>query len=65
MNDLLYDDITREEEGDGDRDEKEDVGPAGLWSRAHELRVVDTEQQAQREKGQQHSVKDLAKVFKR
>ena len=46
---LLYEDIGGEKESDGDREEEENVGPFLLWSGGHELRVIETEEQTDRE----------------
>ena len=56
---LLYDDVAGEEEGDGDTDDEEDVVPALLGAAAHELLVVDTEEQADGEEREQATVEDL------
>ena len=58
--DLLEDHVACEEEGEADRDHKEDVGPRLLGGGGHELGVVETEEEADGEEGQQAAVEDLS-----
>jgi len=57
---LLNDDIGCEEDGDGDRDEEEDVSPALLRGAAHELGVVQAGQQADGEERKQAAIENLS-----
>ena len=58
--DLLEDHVACEEEGEADRDHKEDVGPRLLGGGGHELGVVETEEEADGEEGEQAAVEDLS-----
>ena len=55
----MYDDVAGEEEGDGDADEEEDIVPSLLGAAAHELLVVDAEEQTDGEEGEETAVEDL------
>ena len=56
---LLDKDITGQEDGEGNADDKEGVAPSLLRSRAHELVIVDTEEEADREDGEEAAIEDL------
>lgn len=58
--DFLNDNIGCQEDGDGDRDEEEDVGPALLRGAAHELGVIQASQQADGKKRKQTAVENLS-----
>ena len=56
---LLYNNVGGQEEGDGDGHGEEDVCPALLGVGGHEGLVVDAEQQADGEEGKKAAVEDL------
>ena len=58
---LLGEHIVGQEEGDEDGGGEGEVGPAPLGGGSHEDRVVDAEEQAQREEGQQATVEYLTR----
>ena len=58
--DLLEDHVAGEEEGEADRDHKEDVSPGLLRGGGHELGVVETEQEADGKEGKEAAVEDLS-----
>ena len=55
----MYDDVAGKKEGDSDSNDQENVVPALLGAATHELLVVDAEQQADGEEGEQAAVEDL------
>ena len=57
---LLDEDVAGEEEGEADTDDEEDVGPALLGGGAHELGVVEAEQETDGEEGEEAAVEDLS-----
>ena len=58
--DLWEDHIAGEEECDGDRHDEEDVGPSLLGGGAHELGVVEAEEETDGEEGKEAAVEDLS-----
>ena len=58
--DFLEDHIAGEEEGEADRDHKEDVGPGLLGGGGHELGVVEAEEEADGEEGEEAAVEHLS-----
>ena len=56
---LLIEDIAGQEDGEGDADDKEDIAPSLLRSRAHELVIIDTEEEADREYGEEAAIEHL------
>ena len=56
---LLYKNIASQEHGEGDTDDKEDITPALLRCRPHELLIIDTEEKTDREDREEAAIEDL------
>ena len=56
---LLYDDIAGQKERDCDPDDEENIVPPFLWAPPHELLVVDAEEEADGEEGEEAAVEHL------
>ena len=55
----MNEDIAGQKDGEGDADDKEDIVPSLLRSRAHELVIIDTEEESDREDGEEAAIEDL------
>merc|ERR1719206_595501 len=56
---LLYKNISSQEHSEGDTDDKEDITPALLRCRPHELLIIDTEEKTDREDREKAAIEDL------
>ena len=56
---LLHQDIPSQEHGDKDTQQEEDVAQGSLWSRSHELIIIDTEEKTHREYGEEAAIEHL------
>ena len=60
FNYLLNKDIPSQEDGEGDTDHQQDVAPPLLRSRTHELLIIDADEKADREDGEETTIEHLS-----